>query len=124
MNDESSIYLPAGKHSLRLVLDAFAALPEHTELLSNYPNPCNPETWIPYKLADDADVEIRIYTSSGQLIRTLSLGHRLSGFYTGKSEAAYWDGRNEAGENVASGIYFYSLRTSGAYQTKKLVIIR
>jgi len=93
-------------------------------LLQNYPNPFNPDTWIPYQLREDADVIIKIYASTGQLVRTLSLGQKPAGFYTGKEKAAYWDGRNEAGEHVASGVYFYTLRAKGIMQSKKMFIIK
>ena len=85
-------------------------LPEETTLLPNYPNPFNPETWIPYQLATDTDVEIRIYDTRGSLVRSLALGHQRAGIYTGKGRAAYWDGRNDVGERVASGVYFYQLQ--------------
>ena len=84
-------------------------IPAKTELLSNYPNPFNPETWIPYGLANDTDVQISIYDISGALVRQLDLGHQRAGHYTERSRAAYWDGRNGVGEHVASGVYFYTL---------------
>ena len=83
--------------------------PESTALLANYPNPFNPETWIPYELAEPATVTLRIYTISGTLVRTLHLGHQPAGNYQQRSRAAYWDGKNEVGESVASGVYFYTL---------------
>lgn len=89
-----------------------------------YPNPANPEVWIPYQLAEDTDVTIRVYASSGQLIRTLELGHKSAGIYTAASKSAYWDGRNESGEKVASGIYFYSIKAGDFIATKKLVIAK
>ncbi len=124
MENERSIPLSAGKHELRLVLDTPEFLPQKTQLLANYPNPFNPETWIPYQLREDARVEIRIYASTGQRVRILSLGHKPAGFYTDRQKAAYWDGRNEVGEPVSSGVYFYSLHASGVSQTRKLAIIR
>ncbi len=81
--------------------------PEQNLLLQNYPNPFNPETWIPYQLSEDTSVSISIYDTTGQLVRTLSLGFRSAGFYNSQGRAAYWDGRNALGERVASGIYFY-----------------
>ena len=100
-----------------------ALTPKKTALLPNYPNPFNPETWIPYQLSEPADVTLTIYTADGQLIRTLSLGHQPAGVYQNRSRAAHWDGRNELGELVASGIYFYTLRVSGEFTaTRKLLI--
>lgn len=84
-----------------------AVLPEMTVLLPNYPNPFNPETWIPYQLANASDVQITIYDTKGIVVRSLVLGHQAAGYYTDKNRAAYWDGRNSLGENVASGVYFY-----------------
>ena len=84
-------------------------LPTHTNLLQNYPNPFNPETWLPYQLAQDALVTIHIYNSKGQLIRLLRLGTKQSGNYMTKERAAYWDGRDNLGQRVASGVYFYTL---------------
>ena len=97
--------------------------PKETALLANYPNPFNPETWIPYQLAKSADVTLRIYAVDGTVVRTLALGHQLMGIYQGKSRAAYWDGRNEVGESVASGVYFYTL-TAGDFTTTRKMLIR
>jgi steroid delta-isomerase-like uncharacterized protein len=97
-------------------------IPEKSALLQNYPNPFNPETWIPFHLSDAAPVSIGIYNATGQLIRTLDLGHRDAGVYVSRSKAAYWDGKNEAGEAVASGIYFYSIAAGDFSATRKLVI--
>ncbi len=87
-----------------------ALTPKKTSLLPNYPNPFNPETWIPYHLANDSDVLLSIYDINGALVRRLDLGHQDAGFYTTRTKAAYWDGRNETGELVASGVYFYQLQ--------------
>ena len=87
------------------------ARPEKTQLLANYPNPFNPETWIPYELATDTNVRLTIYNTQGVVIRSLQLGHQSAGYYTGRDRAAYWDGRNALGEQVASGLYFYQLET-------------
>jgi len=94
------------------------------ELYQNYPNPFNPETWIPYQLARSADVVIRIYTKSGQLVRTLRLGRKREGKYQEKARAAYWDGRNDAGEPVASGVYFYRLEAGDFSKTRKMTVLR
>ena len=88
-----------------------ALAPKETALLPNYPNPFNPETWIPYQLPEPSDVTLRIYSVKGTLVRTLRLGYQSAGVYHSKNRAAYWDGRNEHGESVASGVYFYTLST-------------
>jgi len=93
-----------------------------TALLSNYPNPFNPETWIPYQLSDPAEVSVSIYSVDGKLVRTLELGQVPAGVYSDKERAAYWDGRNAAGEPVASGVYFYTLRAGDFKATRKMVI--
>jgi hypothetical protein len=99
-------------------------LPNSIALYQNYPNSFNPETWIPYQLAEDTDLTITIYSMSGQLVRSLRLGHKPAGFYTTKSKAAYWDGRNEAGEKVSSGVYFYTIQAGDFTATKKMVLAR
>ncbi|MYA72361.1 T9SS type A sorting domain-containing protein [Candidatus Poribacteria bacterium] len=99
-------------------------IPKRTVLLANYPNPFNPETWLPYQLANDAEVAIRIYSSAGQLVRYLDLGFQQAGYYIGKSRAAYWDGRNDLGERLASGVYFYQLSTPESSATRKMVIMK
>ena len=90
--------------------------------MANYPNPLNPETWIPYQLAESAEVSIAIYAMDGKLVRRLDLGHRFVGIYESRSRAAYWDGRNAVGEPVASGIYFYTLTADDFTATRKLLI--
>ena len=99
-------------------------VPEMTTVLPNYPNPFNPETWIPYYLAEPAEVTLTIYSADGRLIRTLPLGYQLAGFYRNKSRAAYWDGRNNLGEPVASGIYFYTLRAGEFSKTYKMLVVK
>ena len=96
--------------------------PKETVLLPNYPNPFNPETWIPYRLSNDTDVRISIYDINGALVRQLDLGHQRAGYYTDRSRAAYWDGRNAFGERVASGIYFYLLTARDFSATRKMLI--
>ena len=96
--------------------------PKETSLLPNFPNPFNPETWIPYHLAKDADVTLHIYTMNGTLVRTLTLGHQAAGLYQNRSRAAYWDGKNAQGEPVASGIYFYTLTAGDFTATRKMLI--
>ena len=95
-----------------------------TESLQNFPNPFNPETWIPFTLSEPKHVTIRIYSSTGQLVRTLDLEQKPPGAYLSKEKAAYWDGKNEAGEMVASGIYFYNLKTGKFAETKKMILLR
>ncbi len=99
-----------------------ALTPKKTALLANYPNPFNPETWIPYQLAKPANVRISIYTTDGKLIRQLDLGHQPVGMYHQRSNAAYWDGKNGLGESVASGVYFYTFSAGEFSATRKLLI--
>ena len=105
-------------------LEGFLALlvPDKTLLLANYPNPFNPETWIPYQLANPAEVTVTIYAANGAVVRRLDLGHRRAGSYANRSRAAYWDGRNAQGEPVASGVYFYTLQAGDFSATRKMVI--
>ena len=107
---------------LLATLQQVEAKPKETALLRNYPNPFNPETWVPYQLAAAADVTLTIYAVDGTLVRTLALGHRPAGLYQSKSRAAYWDGRNEFGESVASGIYFYTLAAGDFSATGKMLV--
>ena len=99
-------------------------IPKQSLVLQNYPNPFNPETWIPYHLSESAPVTISIYDTTGRLVRTLSIGFQPAGFYQGRARAAYWDGRNEVGERVSSGVYFYRLSTSSFHQMKRMVILK
>jgi len=99
-------------------------IPSHTELLQNWPNPFNPETWIPFKLKESSDVAITIYDITGRVVRTLELGRVLAGIYQTKSKAAYWDGTNDIGEHVASGIYFYRLQASNFSALRKMAILK
>ena len=101
-----------------------SARPDATVLLASYPNPFNPETWIPYHLATSTDVRINIYNAQGVLVRVLTLGHQMAGYYTRRSRAAYWDGRNALGERVASGIYFYQLQADEISPLRKMVILK
>ena len=98
--------------------------PKETELLANYPNPFNPETWIPYRLAEDGFVRLTIYDLNGQVVRTLNVGHRIASAYESRLKAIHWDGKNGLGEQVASGVYFYTL-TAGDYSaTRKMLILK
>ena len=99
-------------------------IPTETALLPNYPNPFNPETWIPYRLAKDAFVILTIYDQTGQVVRTLDVGHQIAAVYESRSKAIHWDGRNEFGEGVASGVYFYHLSAGDYYSTRKMLIIK
>ena len=101
-----------------------SAIPEATLLLTNYPNPFNPETWIPYHLSKASDVKITIYDTHGVIVRRLALGINPAGIYTSRDRAVYWDGCNSHGEPVASGIYFYQLQTGEASSMRKMVILK
>ena len=118
-HDGSSIF-EVGIANLESLL--VSRIPSETKLLLNYPNPFNPETWIPYQLAETTEVTVMIYTMNGSLVRTLALGHQAAGTYKSKSQAAYWDGRNELGEQVASGLYFYTLTAGDFSATGKMLI--
>jgi hypothetical protein len=100
----------------------FRIEPYVNRLMPNYPNPFNPETWIPFELTEEADVTVRIYRQDGSLVRTLALGRRAQGLHVGVADAARWDGRNEAGEQVASGVYVYELK-AGAYRASRRMVI-
>jgi predicted DNA-binding protein (UPF0251 family) len=99
-------------------------IPLKSLLLPNYPNPFNPETWIPYQIRESSEVVIRIYNTRGQLVRTLDLGQREAGFYLGHSRAAYWNGHNDAGEKVASGIYFYQIKAGDFSATRRMLVLK
>ena len=121
MNDRS----PGALYTLAYLQNLLAvARPAETQLLANYPNPFNPETWIPYELATDTNVKLTIYNAQGIVVRTLELGHQTAGYYTGRDRAAYWDGRNSFGELVASGLYFYQLETDKTSSMRKMVILK
>ena len=109
---------------LSLALTVGDVHPAETILGQNFPNPFNPETWIPYQLEKSADVSLQIYDTSGGIVRTIDLGFKSQGFYMTRSTAAYWDGRNNMGEQVASGVYFYSLQTPDFSATRKMLILK
>ena len=116
---------PAFQRGLLRLKQLLATLtPKATILLPNYPNPFNPETWIPYQLAEPSDVSISIYAADGKLVRTLALGHQPVGIYESRSRAAYWDGRNALGEPVASGVYFYTLTAGDFTATRRMLILK
>ena len=120
VEDDGSAIFDLGIANLQQMLQA--TVPEETQLLLNYPNPFNPETWIPYQLATATEVTVSIYSVNGVLVRTLALGHQAAGVYQSKSQAAYWDGRNELGEQVASGVYFYTLTAGDFSATGKMLV--
>ena len=116
---------PAYLRGIAVLEQLLAALtPKETALLPNYPNPFNPETWIPYHLAHAADVTLTIYDTKGTVVNQLDLGYQPAGFYTVRSKAAYWDGRNAGGELVASGVYFYQLRAGDYTALRRMVILK
>ncbi len=120
IENDGSIAFQQGIANLERLLALF--IPEETALLHNYPNPFNPETWIPYQLSEPAEVTLRIYAVNGSLIRTLALGQMPAGIYQNRTRAAYWDGKNDLGESVASGVYFYTLTVGDFNATKKMLI--
>ena len=122
LEDDDSFAFKEGIENLERLLASL--IPEETALLPNYPNPFNPETWIPYHLAEAADVKLTIYDTKGAVVRQFDLGHQRAGYYADRSKAVYWDGRNATGESVASGTYFYHLRAGEYSQTRRLVILK
>ena len=120
--DDGSLAFQDGIAHLKRFLEAMR--PDETELLPNYPNPFNPETWMPYRLAHATDVTLTIYDTKGIIVRQLDLGHQPAGYYTDRTKAAYWDGRNNLGEPVGSGVYFYQLQADNFSATRKLVILK
>ena len=114
---------PAFRKGIRVLQNLLLkTLPEATALLPNYPNPFNPETWIPYQLAKPSDVTLTIYATNGAVVRTMELGVQAAGMYQSRSRAAYWDGKNPLGESVASGIYLYTLTAGEFTATRKMMI--
>ena len=120
--NDGSLPFQRGIAALERLMDT--ATPTETLLLPNYPNPFNPETWIPYDLAEDSEVEIHIYNLKGESVRRLSFGFQGAGTYRTRSRAAYWDGRNAVGEPVASGVYFYTLQAGQIKATRQMVILK
>lgn len=120
--DDGSFVFRQGIATLQRLLTTLT--PQQTVLLANYPNPFNPETWIPYQLAASADVTLTIYSSDGQQVRKVSLGQKPAGLYESKSRAVFWDGKNELGELVASGLYFYTLIAGDFTATRKMLILK
>ena len=127
LTDASSLEAkdPIMKRGFLILKQLLASLtPTETELLANYPNPFNPETWMPYRLAEDAFVTLTIYDGAGQVVRTLDVGHQIAAVYENRSKAIYWDGRNGLGEQVASGVYFYHLSAGSYSATRKMLILK
>ena len=122
LEDDGSLSFKQGIENLENLLASL--IPEETALLRNYPNPFNPETWIPYQLAESAAVTLTIYDINGQLVRRLAVGHQAAGMYRSRSRAAYWDGRNQLGESVASGLYFYTLTAREFTATRRMLILK
>ena len=114
---------PTSQRGIRFLEQLLTTLiPKETALLPNYPNPFNPETWIPYELSEPANVTLTIYAANGQIVRQLPLGHQSAGTYQSRARAVYWDGRNAVGEPVASGVYFYTLAAGDFTATRKMLI--
>ena len=122
LEDDGSLAFKQGIENLQNLLASL--IPEETLLLRNYPNPFNPETWMPYQLAESAEVTLTIYDMNGQLVRRLEVGHQAAGMYRSRSRAAYWNGRNHLGESVASGLYFYTLTAGEFSATRRMLILK
>ena len=121
LEDDGSIAFRQGIQNLQNLL-ASLIIPQETVLLANYPNPFNPETWIPYQLAVPAEITLTIFDMNGGMVRRLEVGHQSAGMYQSRGRAAYWDGRNQRGESVASGLYFYTLSAGEFTATRKMLI--
>ena len=122
LEDDGSLVFKQGIEFLENLLASL--IPKETALLRNYPNPFNPETWIPYQLAESANVTLMVYDMNGRLIRRLALGYQAAGMYQSRSRAVYWDGRNQLGESVTSGLYFYTLTAGEFTATRKMLILK
>ena len=122
LEDDGSHPFKEGIENLQKLLASL--IPEETALLANYPNPFNPETWIPYQLAESAEVTLTIYGMNGEIVRRLAVGHKAAGMYQSRSRAAYWDGRNQLGEPLASGLYFYTLTAGEFTATRRMLILK
>ena len=123
--------IPNKSHGVQIAIELlrhYLSIADHnvqeTKLLSNYPNPFNPDTWIPYQLSEGATVTVKIYDVTGSLVRTIQVGHKPSGYYHTRERAIYWDGRNQNRETVSSGVYFYTLNTDTYTQTRRMVILK
>ena len=116
------VRLESGSRDLTLIYRE--RLPEATALLQNYPNPFNPETWILFELNQDSNVSLTIYNTAGRLVWRLDIGFQQAGTYLQRDCAIYWDGRTQSGEQMASGTYFYTLKTKGYVSTQKMIILK
>ena len=116
--------LPLNSRSMDTRFSSWAIPPEHSNLLQNFPNPLNPETWIPYQLRDASEVTIHIYNAAGELVRWLGLGYKPAGLYVTSDRAAHWDGKSKFGTPVASGVYFYSIRAGDFVAVRKLIVLK
>ena len=122
LEDDGSLAFKEGIENLQKLLASL--IPEKTGLLANYPNPFNPETWIPYQLAEPAAVTLTVYDMNGEIVRHIALGYQAAGMYRSRSRAAYWDGRNQLGEPLASGLYFYTLTAGEFTETRRMLILK
>ena len=122
LEDDGSLAFRQGIENLEKLLASL--IPDETALLRNYPNPFNPETWIPYQLAESGEVTLTIYDMNGEIVRRLAVGHKAAGMYQSRSRAAYWDGRNQVGEPLASGLYFYTLKAGEFTATRRMLILK
>ena len=112
----------AARQSSDLAPSVLKSASTETQLLPNYPNPFNPETWIPYRLGKPVDVALTIYDMNGRALQTLEVGHQPSGVYQSRERAAHWDGRNQQGESVANGVYFFTLKAGDFSSTRKMLV--
>jgi hypothetical protein len=110
--------------SITKIDGSVTVLPSRSALLQNYPNPFNPETWIPFELANEAEVVLEIYNIKGELVRVLSIGHKSAGCYLSKEKAVFWNGKNQNGEAVANGLYFYTLKAGEFQATRKMILVK
>ena len=122
LEDDGSLAFKQGIENLENLLASL--IPEETALLTNYPNPFNPDTWIPYQLAESAEVTLTIYDMNGKIVRRLAIGHQAAGMYRSRSRAVYWDGHNQLGESVASALYFYTLTAGEFTATRRMLILK
>ena len=104
--------------------EQISTIPKKFSLLPNYPNPFNPGTWIPYELPESSDITIEIYSLDGRLIRSLKIGQQSPGSYTSMNKAAYWDGKDDSSQEVASGVYFYSLKSDKFKDIRKMILLK
>jgi hypothetical protein len=123
-NDTIQVTVPLPRKPPQVSVPLPEKPPKEYKLFQNYPNPFNPEVWIPFQLAKTSEVSIRIYNATGQLIKTIELGSKQAGVYIEKSKAARWDGRNDMGKNVASGVYFYELRAEKFRAIRRMILLK